>query len=246
VLPLTDTVRPRRVPLITAGLVVANVAVWLSYQLPTGLDESVDRIGFRACALAADCTGDTLPWAYTATTAMFAHGGWAHLVGNMAFLVALGMRVEDRLGRLRYLLLYLASGYAATALSAGVDLAFRGDAETNIPNIGASGAISGVMGAYLVLFPFARIVALLLPMFLVRVPALALLAVWFTLQALEGTYGLTHPEEDTAGIAFFAHVGGFLAGAVLATALASESWPRSRGRRAGTRPPAAAAGAEHL
>lgn len=232
-LPLTDAVRPRAVPWVTIGLVAANVAFWLLYQLPTGLEESVDEIGFRACAVAGDCTEDTLPWVLTATGSMFAHGGWAHLVGNMLFLAAFGVRVEDRLGPVRYLVLYLIAGYAATALQGGAELAWMTEEDTNIPGIGASGAISGVLGAYLVLFPFARVLTVLLPMFFLRVPALALLAVWFAVQALEGTYGLAHPEGEFVGIAFFAHVGGFVAGVLLATLMAPESWPRAllRGQR---------------
>lgn len=225
-LPLTDAVKPRSFPWVTAVLVAANVAVWLAYQLPAGLEESVDEIGFRACSLAGDCVDPTRGWPVTATVSMFAHGGWAHLVGNMLFLVAFGIRVEDRLRPLRYVVLYLVSGYAATALQGGVELAFMTEEDTNIPGIGASGAISGVLGAYVVLFPFARVVSLLLPMFFLRVPALGLLPVWFALQALSGTYGLAHPEEEFAGIAFFAHVGGFLAGAIIATLMAPESWPR--------------------
>jgi len=227
VLPLSDAVRPRRMPWVTLGLIVTNVAVWLAYQMTAGLEESVDEIGFRACSVVGECTADTLPWAVTATGSMFAHGGWAHLVGNMLFLGVFGMRVEDRLGPMRYVLLYLVSGYAATALEGGVTLALMSDERANIPGIGASGAISGVLGAYLVLFPFHRVVVVLLPAFFLRVPALGLLAVWFALQALEGTYGLAHPEEELAGIAFFAHVGGFVAGALLAAILVRESWPRT-------------------
>jgi len=234
-LPLTDAVKPRRFPWVTVALVGVNVAVWLAYQLPAGLEESVDEIGFRACSVAGDCTEPTRSWLLTATVSMFAHGGWAHLVGNMVFLVVFGIRVEDRLRPARYLLLYLVSGYAATALQGGVELAWMTDEDTNIPGIGASGAISGVLGAYLVLFPFTRILTVVLPMFFLRIPALGLLPVWFALQALEGTYGLAHPEEEFAGIAFFAHVGGFLAGAVLATLMASESWPRALGRGSGGR-----------
>jgi len=234
-LPLTDAVKPRRFPWVTALLVAANVAFWLAYQLPAGLEESVNEIGFRACAVAGDCEEPVRGWPLTATVSMFAHGGWAHLVGNMIFLVAFGIRVEDRLRPLRYLLLYLVSGYAATALQGGVELAFMTEEDTNIPGIGASGAISGVLGAYVVLFPFARIVSLLLPMFFLRVPALGLLPVWFVLQALAGTYGLLHPEEEFVGIAFFAHVGGFLTGALLATLVAPESWLRTRPRGPGRR-----------
>ena len=226
-LPLTDAVRPRSFPWVTLVLVAANVAVWLAYQLTTGLDESIDEIGFRACGVAGDCEQDVLPWPVTATGSMFAHGGWAHLVGNMLFLAVFGMRVEDRLGRVRYLALYLVSGYAATALEGGVTLALMSDERASIPGIGASGAISGVLGAYLVLFPRQRVLVVLLPAFFLRVPAVGLLAVWLVLQALEGTYGLAHPEEGSAGIAFFAHVGGFVAGVLLATAMAPESWPRA-------------------
>ena len=240
-LPLTDTVVPRRIPWVTLALVAANLLVWLAYQLPVGLEESVDDVGFRACSLAGDCVEHSGFPAWTATAAMFAHGGWAHLVGNMVFLVALGMRVETELGAVRYALLYLASGYAATLVHAGALLAFSTEQDTNVPAIGASGAISGVMGAYLVLFPFARILALLLPMFFVRIPAVAMLAVWFTAQALEGTYGLTHPEENGAGIAFFAHVGGFAAGFVLAILMAPRSWPRALFRGPGAGRPSAAA-----
>ena len=230
-LPLTDAVKPRAFPWVTVGLVAANVAFWLLYQLQTGLEESVDEIGFRACAVAGDCAEDTLPWAVTATASMFAHGGWAHLVGNMLFLVAFGVRVEDRLGPARYLVLYVLSGYAATALQGAVELAWMTEEDANIPGIGASGAISGILGAYLVLFPFARMLTVLLPVFFLRVPALALLGVWFVIQALEGTYGLAHPEGEFVGIAFFAHVGGFVAGVLVATLMTPESWPRSLLRR---------------
>lgn len=234
-LPLTDAVKPSRFPWVTTLLVVANVAVWLAYQLPTGLEQSVDEIGFRACAVAGDCAEPARSWPLTATASMFAHGGWGHLVGNMVFLAAFGIRVEDRLRAARYLLLYVVSGYAATALQGGVELTFSPEEDTNIPGIGASGAISGVLGAYVVLFPFARIVSVLLPVFFLRVPALGLLPVWFALQALAGTYGLLHPEQEFVGIAFFAHVGGFAAGAVLAVLMAPDSWPRQVPRGPGRR-----------
>jgi membrane associated rhomboid family serine protease len=240
-LPLTDTVVPRRVPWVTLTLVSANAIVWLAYQLQVGLEESVDDVGFRACSLAGECTEQGSSPVWTATAAMFAHGGWAHLVGNMVFLLVLGMRVEGELGAARYALVYLGSGYVATLVHAGSLLAFASEQDSNVPAIGASGAISGVMGAYLVLFPSARIVTLLLPMFFLRVPAVALLAVWFAVQALEGTYGLAHPEESGAGIAFFAHVGGFAAGFVLAALLVRGSWPRALlGGRTARRPEARA------
>lgn len=239
-LPLTDTVKPRAIPWVTVALILANLLVWLAYQLSAGLEESVDQIGFRACSVTDECAERALPWQLTATTSMFAHGGWAHLVGNMLFLLVFGVRVEGRLGPGPFALLYVASGYLATALQAGVEIAWM-EEYVDVPGIGASGAISGVLGAYLVLFPFARIVSVLLPFFFLRVPALGLLAVWFVLQALEGTYGLTHPDEGFVGVAFFAHVGGFLTGALLATAMAPESWPRALARSRGRAGPAAGA-----
>jgi membrane associated rhomboid family serine protease len=224
-LPLTDTVRPHRFPLVTIGLVTANVLVWLAYQLPTGVEESVDQIGFRACQLAGNCVEPTQALPLTALASTFAHGSWSHLIGNMVFLAVFGPRVEDELGRLHYVLLYALAAVGAIALEGGLMLAFAPD-ETSIPGIGASGAISGVLGAYLVLFPFQRVLTWLLPAFFFRIPALGLLGVWFILQALEGSYSLSHPGAFV-GIAFFAHVGGFLVGVVLATLFRPRASPRA-------------------
>jgi membrane associated rhomboid family serine protease len=237
VLPLTDTVRPRRFPLVTLSLIAANVIVWLAYQVPAGVDESVREVGFRACQLAGNCADQTHSLPVTTLASTFAHGSWSHLVGNMVFLAAFGLRVEDELGRLRYLVLYAAAALGADLLQGGLTLAFAPD-ETAIPGIGASGAISGVLGAYLVLYPFQRVLTLIIPVFFFRIPALGLLGVWFVLQALEGTYSLSHPG-GFVGIAFFAHVGGFVAGVLLATLFAQRAWPRTLAGRHGpgrTRP----------
>jgi membrane associated rhomboid family serine protease len=223
-LPLTDTVRPHRFPLVTVGLIATNVLVWLVYQLPAGVDQSVDEIGFRACQLAGNCPETTHALPVTALVSTFAHGSWSHLVGNMVFLAVFGPRVEDELGALRYLLLYALAAAGSIALQGGLTLAFAPN-ETWIPGIGASGAISGVLGAYLVLFPFQRILTWLIPAFFFRIPALGVLGVWFILQALEGTYSVSHPGT-VVGIAFFAHVGGFLVGAALATLFQPRAWPR--------------------
>jgi membrane associated rhomboid family serine protease len=224
-LPLTDTIRPRRLPFATAGLIAANVAVWVAYQLPAGVDQSVREVGFRACQLAGNCAENTQSPILTALGSTFSHGSWSHLVGNMVFLAAFGIRVEDELGRLRYLLLYGLSGLGALLLEAGLVLAFA-PGEADIPGIGASGAISGVLGAYMVLAPFQRMLTWFMPVFFFRIPALGLLFAWFALQVLEGTYGLSHPGEFV-GVAFFAHVGGFLAGALVATLFTSTAWTRS-------------------
>jgi membrane associated rhomboid family serine protease len=225
VLPLTDTVRPRRLPLATVGLISANVGVWLAYQLPTGVHESVNEVGFRACQLAGNCTEQTQSLPVSAIASTFSHGSWSHLVGNMVFLAAFGPRLEDELGRLRYLVIYAAAALGALFLEGGLLLVFAPD-ETGIPGIGASGAISGVLGAYVVLFPFQRVLTWLFPVLFFRIPALGLLGVWFLLQVLEGTYSLSHPGAFV-GVAFFAHVGGFLAGVVLATLFVPRAWPRA-------------------
>ncbi|MFN8628928.1 MAG: rhomboid family intramembrane serine protease [Chloroflexota bacterium] len=148
-------------------------------------------------------------------TSMFLHGGWAHILGNMLFLWIFGKRVEDRVGRVRFLLFYLAGGVAAAA---GQTLS--NPASTD-PMIGASGAISAVLGAYLVTYPRARIQSLVFLGFfyqLLAVPAAALLIYWFVLQVIDGiaTLGQT---DLTGGVAVFAHIGGFVAGVVMALPL---------------------------
>lgn len=234
-LPLTDATLPRRWPFVTLGLVAANVVVWLSYQVPAGIDESIEDVGVRACQLAGSCATDTWPLAATLVTSTFSHGSWSHLIGNMVFLVVFGLRVEDELGRLRFAAVYAVAALAATVLEAGLTLAFAGEDLAEIPGIGASGAVSGVLGAYLVLDPLRRILAWLVPIVFLRIPALALVGVWFLLQALEGAYTLSHPGAFV-GVAFFAHVGGFLAGVALATAFTPGGWTRQGVRRASREP----------
>lgn len=216
-LPLTDMVRPRRLPVVTIGLIVANFAVWLAYELPHGVDSAVDTLGARACSLNGSCPDSHgVGWPYALFTSMFGHASWAHIVGNMVFLAVFGPRVEDglgrlRFGRLRFLLVYLLAGVGADALFDGTTLAFASAHDATVPGIGASGAISGVLAAYVVAHPFDRVLVWTLPALFLRIPALGLLGVWFILQALEGAYALSNPGV-TVGTAFMAHVGGFLVG----------------------------------
>lgn len=212
--PLADLGMPRRIPWLTLCLVVANLAVWLLYQVPAGIEHSVDILGFRACAVDGSCpSSPDLAWPATLFTAMFAHGGWSHLIGNMLFLLVFGPRVEADLGVLRYGLVYVVAGLGAETLFVGTTLAFAPAADAAIPGIGASGAISGVLGAYLVAHPFQRVLVWAMPILFLRVPALGLLGVWLLLQTLQGAYALSHPEA-VVGIAFMAHVGGFAVGAI--------------------------------
>jgi membrane associated rhomboid family serine protease len=141
---------------------------------------------------------------------MFMHGSWSHLLGNMLFLWIFGNNVEDALGRSRYLVFYFLGGLAATATQTFVTLMFASDLDATIPNLGASGAISAVLGAYIVLLPHARVLTLII--FILReVPAVLFLGIWFGFQLLDGSNSLAHPEAG-GGVAFFAHIGGFVFG----------------------------------
>ena len=227
-LPLTDMVKPRRLPVVTIALIVANLAVWLGYEVPHGVDSAVDEIGARACSLNGSCPDDRgLAWPYALFASMFGHASWAHIVGNMLFLAAFGLRVEDGLGRVRFLLMYLAAGVGGVALFDATTLAFASTNDATVPGIGASGAISGVLAAYVVAHPFERVLVWALPALFLRIPALGLLGVWFILQALEGAYALSNPSV-TVGTAFMAHVGGFLVGGLAQLAHAGRLGPPLR------------------
>ncbi|MGZ4419450.1 MAG: rhomboid family intramembrane serine protease, partial [Gaiellaceae bacterium] len=156
-----------------------------------------------------------LAWWETAFTSMFLHGGWAHILGNMLFLWIFGNNVEDALGHVWYFLWYLAAGVVAMAVQTVVTLAFTGEQGASIPNIGASGAIAGVLGAYFVLFPRARVLTLIFVglIFIREIPAVWFLGIWILLQALTGGLSLLHPQSG-GGVAFFAHIGGFAFGLV--------------------------------
>ncbi|MEK6274936.1 MAG: rhomboid family intramembrane serine protease [Actinomycetota bacterium] len=211
--PLKDNVPTRSFPLVTVALIVANVAVWILYQLPD-LNGSVLELAYQPCEVTSSCPpGASVGegWEVTALTAMFMHGSWLHIIGNMLFLWIFGNNVEDALGKVRFLVFYLLSGFAATALQTIVTLEAGSDMAAAVPNLGASGAVSGVLGAYLLLLPTAKVLTILF-YFLVEVPAFLFLGFWFLFQLWEGGFSLVRPEAG-GGVAFFAHVGGFVFGA---------------------------------
>jgi hypothetical protein len=214
VLPLRDNVPTRRFPVVTVALIVANVLVYLWEASGTSLDHDVFHYGYYPCSLDPPCVPpaplDHLPWYEGAFTSMFMHGSLLHIAGNMLFLWIFGNNVEDALGPVRFVLWYVAGGIAATALQTWVTLDFAGPEQASIPNVGASGAIAAVLGAYLVLLPGARVLTLV-GWFLVEVPALLFLGIWFAFQLWSGNYAITHPEAG-GGVAFFAHIGGFVFG----------------------------------
>ena len=211
-LPLRDNVPTRHFPVVTVALILANVLVWVLYQLPD-LQGSVDELAYHPCEVDDSCPTVGQDWPLTALTSMFMHGGWAHLLGNMLFLWIFGNNVEDALGRGRYLLFYLAGGFAATALQTFVTLGWGSGQDATIPNVGASGAVSAVLGAYLLLLPRAKVLTVIF--FVLReVPAVLFLGLWFLFQLLEGSASLERPQEG-GGVAFFAHIGGFVFGFLL-------------------------------
>jgi membrane associated rhomboid family serine protease len=216
-IPLYDSIPGRRFPVVNVALIVANLAVFLFYELPNQ-DAAIHQASFFPCDVTHACHLG-LPWAVSWITSMFMHAGWFHILGNMLFLLIFGNNVEDAFGRLGYLTFYLGGGIAATVLQTAVTLLFGTADDALEANLGASGAIAAVLGAYIVLYPKARIFGLLglIPL---RLPAWGFLGFWFVMQLYAGNFALTHPDTSSgSGVAFFAHVGGFIFGVVVAIVL---------------------------
>ncbi|HEV2713346.1 MAG TPA: rhomboid family intramembrane serine protease [Gaiellaceae bacterium] len=216
-LPIKDNVPTKSFPIVTVALIGINVAVWLFYELPN-LDHAVMQLAYQPCEVNNSCRVVGQDWEVTAFTSMFLHGDWLHIGGNMLFLWIFGNNVEDSMGKVRYVVFYLLGGFAATALQTVITLELGTAAEARIPNLGASGAISAVLGAYLVLLPRASVVTVIFLFFIIirEFPAWLFLGFWFLLQLWSGGFSLLQPEQG-GGVAFFAHVGGFVFG--LAAAL---------------------------
>jgi len=229
VFPLKDDNPSNSAPVVTVALIVLNALVYLyQFSLQVGGPEGLQAFegfirdfGLVPCRLTGACqVGPELPSpVFTIFTSMFMHGGLFHIGGNMLYLWIFGNNIEDTLGHGRYLLFYLLSGVAAALAQTAI-----GPSST-VPMVGASGAVSGVLGAYLVLFPHARVTTLIILGFffrLVQVPAVVVLGFWIVLQVLNGlgSFG------SSGGVAFFAHIGGFLAGMGLLYVLR----PRARSR----------------
>jgi len=205
VIPLSDASRrPTNFPVVTAGIVVVNVLGFL-LELLGG-----DAFVTRWAVIPADVVAGR-HW-INILTSMFMHGSWSHIIGNMIFLWAFGPEVEDRMGSRRYLIFYLLGGVVAslTQIAAGP--------ESTVPNLGASGAIAAVMGAFLVTYPRDQIRSLLVIFVFVNVayvPAAILIGIWFLIQAVS-LGAVAHQPEHAGGVAYAAHVGGFIYGAVTA------------------------------
>ena len=213
-IPLRDTIPSRRTAWITRGLLLLNVAAFALELRQRGvLEQFMFRFGVVPNHWSVSSASDFLDWPQlflTLVTSQFLHGGVLHLASNMLYLWIFGDNVEDRLGHVRFLFLYLASGVAAAVSQILVS------PRSAVPMVGASGAIAGVLGAYLLLFPAARIVTLLPLGFFwetVELPAFLFLGFWFLLQWIQGLTTIGQ-VADVGGVAVWAHIGGFVSGMV--------------------------------
>ena len=212
--PLRDNIPTDKKPVVTVAIILANVLIFF-YQLSLG--ENFNYLLFKYGAIPFEITQGqevtyeaAFPIPLTLFTAMFLHGGWMHVIGNMWYLWIFGNNVEDKLGHFRFLIFYLLSGLIASFTYVATN------ANSQVPMIGASGAIAGVLGAYLIRFPQARVLTLIWFGFFVRIvaiPAIFVLGFWFIIQLLNGLPSIG--ANITGGVAWFAHIGGFVAGMVL-------------------------------
>jgi len=202
--PIRDHNPSGRVPIVTYMLLAVNIGVFLAYWLTMQGENQLNQFFYDGGLVPDRLLAGYSP--ATAITHMFLHGGWLHLAGNMLFLWIFGDNLEDELGHFGFAVFYLASGFAAAALQVGADVT------SDVPMIGASGAIAGVLGGYLVLFPRARIDVLFIFVIFFRIfaiPAWVVLGVWFGLQLFNSL------NATADGVAYLAHIGGFIGGAVL-------------------------------
>ena len=216
-IPLRDTQPSYGKPLVTAAIIAINILIFL-YEFSLDPFSQNHFISTYGIVPAKFQYLDLL-------TSMFLHGGWMHVIGNMWFLWIYGDNVEDVLGHSRYLLFYLLCGIAAGLVQVMASPGSR------IPTVGASGAIAGVMGAYLIKFPHSRIVTLV-PIFIffttMEIPAVFMLLYWFVIQLFSGVGSIGSSSVSHGGVAWFAHIGGFLAGMILIKVMGTESRYRNR------------------
>lgn len=226
-IPLKDENPTRTFPFLTILLIAVNILVYL-YQVTLGSDastfiHSLAAIPWEITHFRNLETFPALPPALTLISSMFLHGGVLHLAGNMLFLWIFGNNIEDAVGHLRFVFFFGICGLAAGLLQVLMAPA------SQVPMVGASGAVSGVMGAYMVLYPRARVLTLVFVVFFIRIirlPAYFFLIFWFAVQALNAF--LVPASPDQGGVAFFAHVGGFMAGVVLIKLFEKKKKRRSR------------------
>ena len=243
-IPLKDNIPTENVPVLTIALIVMNVLMFFFFQDPdlslsgatvdndnvidygaipyeiTHPGDQCDLPGQPADVACSDGGGGPATW-LTLLTSMFMHGGILHIAGNMLFLWIFGNNIEDAMGRIKFILFYIGGGLAATFLQVLIDT------NSTVPSIGASGAVAAVLGAYAILYPRARVVTLIIIIVFITVielPALLVLGLWFLMQLYYGSSELTQPVAG-AGVAYWAHIGGFLFGLALVKLLARRENP---------------------
>lgn len=212
-IPLRDTTKSHSFPFINITLITINILIFLYEQsLGDNLYEFIYQYGLIPTVLFSKSdltfTDRLLPF----LSSMFLHAGWMHIIGNMLFLYIFGDNVEDRMGHLKYLAFYILTGFIAAFFQIATNLS------SQIPMVGASGAISGVLGAYLLFFPKSKILTLVfLVIFvqLIRLPAVVFILFWFAIQLLSGIGSLSL-SDSMGGVAFWAHIGGFIGGVIIA------------------------------
>ena len=225
-LPLKDNVPTRRFPVVTVALIVANFAVWVLWEKMgsgRGFQSAVVDGSYFPCEPDGSCQNVGFSWPINLFTSMFMHASWSHILGNMLFLWIFGNNVEDTLGRTRFVVFYLLGGIAATLVQSFVTLGFGTERDAEVPNLGASGAIAAVLGAYFLLVRGSRVLTYIPPIFIFPIPAVLFLGFWFLYQLFVGGYSFIHPEAG-GGVAYFAHIGGIVFGFLAAK-------PFSLGRR---------------
>jgi membrane associated rhomboid family serine protease len=250
VIPLKDNIATDRFPFVTVALILANVIVYIlairhggsffggpdtqvtvKYgAIPYALTHPGKHCGIAqtlsgaviACQGQAGVSGtptDVIATWQTVFTSMFMHGSFLHIAGNMLFLWIFGRTIEDSMGPVKFVVFYLLSGIAALALQVAVA------PNSTAPTIGASGAIAGVLGGYILLYPGARVLTLVIVIFfftVIELPAIVVLGLWFVVQALYGAVNLTDPTGGAGGVAYFAHIGGFAFGLATIKLLATK------------------------
>lgn len=210
-IPINDENPTELTPWMTVLLIIANLVSWYLFQglgQMQALEASVYTFGTVPCEVTGACRVEGLGGG-ALLTSMFMHGGWGHLLGNMLFLWVFGNNIEDSMGHVRFLVFYLATGIAAGLAHIWFSPL------SNVPAVGASGAISGIMGAYILLYPKARVRTYFPPFFFFRIRAFFFLLLWFVMQLFSGLSTLGLPEAQQGGVAVWAHIGGFVAGLLL-------------------------------
>jgi membrane associated rhomboid family serine protease len=225
-IPFRDNIPSRSFPVITICIILINAAAFV-YELSLGraLDSFLMQYGVVPAVVASWPESDVPLQAVAIpfVTSMFLHGGWLHLIGNMWYLWIFGDNIEDRLGHFTFLIFYLLCGLGAGIVHTILNY------HTVVPAVGASGAIAGVLGAYLVSYPFARVMTLV-PIFIfiqvIEIPAMIVLGLWFVMQFFYGTASLAATTASEGGVAWWAHVGGFVIGLILVGLFPRKDRPR--------------------